>query len=399
MIIGIVILIIFGLVFYIINYAAREEAGGEAQLTEEQIKEINPIQNYVTFCLDKVSADALQLLGKQGGRIFSSQGGTEKDYRADEVGKFYVKDGSYIIPYAIMPLGVSVPPLSIEPPTYPWPDYPNNPPSFKIYGEDKFPPLYKNQGSHSLQRQLEEYVNTHIRNCTDFSVFQPQGFSVIAEAPNTSTIIGKKDVSVNLRFPLEITKTATGQKVKISKFNSNQKVRLKKIYGEFVKVLINKDITDIDFNPSTLSSSEMQVVVTRDYYNKDDLISIMDTQSKIWNEPYIMRFARKNRMPALQLISGPPTGMTFVADDLITTDMLNNITKISGSTTWESETIIADDPDEDAISFVYYKNNIAYPLQPTYTITDTDKNNGLSILVNATDGELSDYQLIALTIS
>ncbi|MBI2128639.1 hypothetical protein HYU07_00220 [Candidatus Woesearchaeota archaeon] len=391
MIIGIVILIIFGLVFYVISYAAKKESGGETELTEEQLQEIKPIQNYVTFCLDKVSADALQLLGKQGGVIFKSQGGTIKEYDASELGKFYLKDGSYIVPYAIMPLSISILSLSAELPAYPWQDYPNNPPLFRVYGEDRFPPLYKSQGSHSLQRQLESYVNDHIRNCTDFSVFQPQGFSVIAEAPNTSTIIGKKDVSVNLVFPLEITKTAAGQKVKISKFNSNQKVRLKTIY-DFVKNIINKDVTDIGFDPRTLSSSEMQVIVTAEYYNKDDLINIMDTQSKIWNEPYIMRFARKNRMPALQKISNPAG--SFNAGDLITNT--SNEIKINDVLLFKP---VADDPDEDAVDFVYNKNNLHATLTFPYNITNDDKINGLKIIVNATDGELSDYQEVKTPIS
>lgn len=396
-IIGIVILIISGLVFYVINYAAQKEAGGESELTEEQLQEIKPIQNYVTFCLDKVSADALQLLGKQGGRIFKSQGGTEKDYRADEEGEFYVKDGSYIIPYAIMPLKSSIGAYSVNPPDYPWNDYPGTPPKYTgVFGEDKFPPLYKSQGSHSLQRQLESYVNDHIANCTDFSVFQPQGFSITAEAPNASTIIGKKDVSINLKFPLEITKTATGQKVKISKFNSNQRVRLKVIY-DLAKSLINSDITDISFGLGNIVGDGMQVVVTRDYYNKDDLISIMDTQSKIWNENYIVRFARKNRMPALQKIENPTTAFSSGDEIEVQTNKIK-ITKSDGSI-WESDIIKADDPDEDAVELKYYKNYIDTQLiSSSYTVdaTDVTSSLGLKIVVKATDGELYDYQEIKI---
>lgn len=377
-IIGIVILFLFGLVFYVVNYAAKKESGGEAQLTQEQLTEIKPIQNYVAFCLDKTSADALQLLGRQGGVIFKSQGGTIKDYRADEEGAFYVKDGKYIIPYAITLLRFSIGATYFaNPPQYPWLDYPGNPPKFTgVFGEDQFPPIYAIYGAHSLQRQLEVYIDDHVKNCTDFSVFQSQGFTVVAGEPNTSTIITKKDVSINLNFPLEITKTSTGQKVEISKFNSNQKVRLKTMY-DFIKNIINQDITNITFNlDNTINSDGMRATVVRDYRGKDDLITIMDTQSKIWNENYIVRFARKNRPPALRKINNPAKSFN-VGDSIAENDAIAEPT--------------ADDPDEDKVSFVYNKNNLHASLAFPYTITEDDKLNGLFIIVNATDGEFSDY--------
>ena len=58
--------------------------------TKETTLDIQPINKFVTECLSIVSKDALLKIGRQGGYLFTSQGGTLIDYLDTDEGLFYV---------------------------------------------------------------------------------------------------------------------------------------------------------------------------------------------------------------------------------------------------------------------------------------------------------------------
>src|SRR5574341_43757 len=77
-IIGLLVVIAFGITLYAASKMGTRFETRETQQRVEQLG-IQPIQDYVTTCLSLAVTDALGLIGKQGGVIYKSQGGTTPD--------------------------------------------------------------------------------------------------------------------------------------------------------------------------------------------------------------------------------------------------------------------------------------------------------------------------------
>ena len=60
----------------------------------------NPIKEYLSKCLDATAKEAIMDLGRQGGRIYESQGGTYPDYDNPNL---YIESDGYNVPYNINP--------------------------------------------------------------------------------------------------------------------------------------------------------------------------------------------------------------------------------------------------------------------------------------------------------
>lgn len=72
-ILGIVILVIFGFVFTITQTAHEKKLEAEIEKPISDFLKSKTINYYVTTCLDKASREALTLIGTQGGFIYKEQ--------------------------------------------------------------------------------------------------------------------------------------------------------------------------------------------------------------------------------------------------------------------------------------------------------------------------------------
>src|SRR3989338_4998169 len=79
-IIGLVVLISISFVIYVVSSSAKKQATKEAVQSKQTRMNVQPIIEYVNQCLDKVSREGLELLGKQAGYIFKNQGGLETEF-------------------------------------------------------------------------------------------------------------------------------------------------------------------------------------------------------------------------------------------------------------------------------------------------------------------------------
>ncbi len=359
LIVVLVLVTISGLVIYLAKSGIQERTKINIEKTQEITTELQPITALVSNCLNGLAKDAILLIGKQAGYIYTSQGGTLNDYSDSDKGNLFIKYNDVNVGYNIVPPigsfddGSRV--YSAYLPVYPWKIFPYKDDtsygdSNRIYkgyfGRNKMPLLTKDNGLHSIQSNIESYVDKNIIKCLDFSLFENQGYKIKTDTPKSDAIIGNKDLTVNLILPLNIIHQKMKLNAELNEFSTIVNIRLKDIYF-FTEELINNDISDIkfDIDADTNNKDSMTIELIKDVNNKDDIVIITEHNSLVYGNPYQYIFARKNRAPALHYIK-------------------------SGSTPPYSPK--AEDPDEDSYTF-------------TTTITTPPK-------VEVSDGLLIDYQ-------
>src|SRR3989338_9017088 len=130
-IIVMILLLIFGLMFYFQKRVTEERGVREIQEQRMTIEAAQPMVDYITQCLDIWALRGLELLGQQGGVIFQSQGGLVEESMLQE-GKDYLFFGpeNAKIAYANERLTekenipVLLDTLAFQPPEYPYLSFP-----------------------------------------------------------------------------------------------------------------------------------------------------------------------------------------------------------------------------------------------------------------------------------
>ncbi len=310
-IIGILIVIAFGIAIYIGTAMSKRIQTAE---TTQHVEQIQPIQDYVTSCLDLATKEGLKLIGRQAGVLYQSQGGATPDYIEGEGTQYTTYTdaelGTLKTPFLILPPDGTVGTLFYsDPPKYPFENFPYAGEELIFngyYGTSQLPPLYKTsvegeKVENSVQQNLETFIAKRTTQCADWQQFEKQGFR-ITTGPATASLIfaqkqeqfaGEQYVNIELNWPIEIT-TPAGDKTKLENFAVREDTRLATIYYT-VKTIIDGDATDVSYSPqgsgaittTTIPQEENTIVITR------------DEQSLIDNKPFEFWIPRKNRRPAL----------------------------------------------------------------------------------------------------
>lgn len=386
MIVGLMLFIIVSFVLYLSKSTVKKQSQQSVKKTEETALKTQPIREFVQKCLDKLAKDAVVLLGKQGGYIYKSQGGTLIDYLGNE-GQFFVKHNNLNVAYNILPPKFAAPPYSSDIPAYPWAEFPyitktSDTEIFEGYfGISKIPPLTPSEGPHSIQTQIEAFIDNNIANCADFSIFKQQGFDINMQQSKTSVIIGISDVSIRSKIPITINNSATNEFAEFSDFSSSIDIRLKEIYF-FTKELIQNDIENIKFDIDDTANNKdlLSVRLINNVYANNDLIIVTDEKSLVYGKPFEYVFARKNRAPALYYIK--KNVLEFEHNHEIRREELLSDTEPK-----------AEDPDEDLLEFKFYRgergnNEISFPVKLNTPQID--------FRMEVNDGKLRDYQIITV---
>ena len=383
MIVGLVIFITISLVLYLYKSTIKKYSQQAIKKTQEASFDSQTIKQFVTKCLDKLAKDAIILLGRQGGYIYTSQGGTLIDYNDVDEGIFFVKYNGHNVAYNILP-----PKFAPQAPIYPWESFPyetdtSNTEIFEGYfGTNNIPPLYSYEGQHSIQTQIETFVDNQISSCANISLFESQGYDAELLGSKTQVTIGSTDVSVNSIIPLKITNTATKETSEMKYFSTKLDIRLKDIYY-FIIRLTDHDTKNIKFNLSDARNNEddfsIRVIKNIIYTNsKSDLVVVTDKKSLIYGKPFEYTFARKNRAPALYYLR--PNTLAFPYGYLINkTDLLQN------------KPLKAEDSDEDDYKFKIFMGESGDVEAQFPIVLNQDQ---IKFIIEVNDGALSDYQVI-----
>ncbi len=379
MIVGLVLFIVISLVLYLSKSAVKKQSVQNIKKTQETAIEIQPVKEFVTKCLDKLSKDAIVLLGKQGGYIYASQGGTLVDYTDTDEGLFFVKHNRLNVAYNILPPKFAAPPYSSEIPDYPWQTFPYKTATSSaeifegFFGISNIPPLNSSEGPNSIQTQIESFIDSNIGSCLNFNIFEKQGLSIDMQPSKTTVVIGSGDVSVQSKIPIKISDPATKEFAELNEFSTNLNIRLKDVYF-FTKELIENDIKNIKFNLGSTNNSKdfMNIKLIENVFSNDDLLIVTDEKSLILGKPFEYVFARRNRAPALYYIRKTalqfPQGYEIKKEDLLQNSQLK-----------------AEEPDEDNYTFT-----ITPQLPKILNIPQ------IKFKVEVSDGQLLDYQIVTV---
>lgn len=363
MIIGIILLVVFGFMFYVTSITAERELEESVSQTTGDLTETTAIKYYVTTCLDNALVEATKLIGLQGGVFYPGQPGSLIDPTDPVFSEFnYVEYKGSRIPYYITKpkdSGGEEQGQQVErPPFYPCyssnvkiPDIFKGPKCYESYshtdeiytlGNSMYPPLYLCKEEYvveqmggawcncplkycdfSIQEQLEVYIANYTKNCANITPEKFPGFEVRAGDVKARVLPSDEDLSVIIDFPIEIRIEGYKPVTEVMQFFSYQPVRINKIYRAVfglqtaTDTLIYKDTHNSTFDITRdsyeifrdigLSGVTIQRIPHPEYLDVS-IIIINDTSKEhlLAGENFIFRFARENRNPALNYISSEP---------------------------------------------------------------------------------------------
>lgn len=335
-IIGVVALFMAGLMLYYVGLQAKKSS--------PEFEDVTPVKNYVTSCVSKLSEEALILAGQQAGIIFTFQDGQYPEFQNKHEDKFFnlrKKDrnapvqaqrgrgrqpGQEDLPATpdedenVVPSGLLRPEDNLavyyaSPYEYPWIYFPYTPhnqnPSFSdssksyngYFGLNVMPKLNKDDAPLSIQYEIESFIGSRLKDCTNGFVLFPE-YKIEEKEVAASVLFADEDTVINVTYPLEIRKKAGGEVTKLSEFTAAKKVRMKKIH-EVANWIINNDISDITYDIQKQGiyygmNIEREPVDTNE--NVGTFITITDPESVLNDKQYEFMFTRQNRNPGLEYI-------------------------------------------------------------------------------------------------
>jgi hypothetical protein len=379
MLLGCLILIVISFVFYLGKQTASSQTKKETYLSQGTTFDTTSIKEYISACFEKTARDGMTLLGKQGGIIYSSQGGLyDLSYASGEYAVFQENGVITNVSYGLrkrtnrMYTCVDLPgtklycnntvgeftPLvditvgSFTGNPYPWVNFPylgsySSCINDTCFGKVSLPTL---DGDDSMYHQLEFYINNTITKCTNFSVFK--GFKITQIEPTDVKVnTTNQTVIAVLRYPLIIQDVLSKRETKLDLFYYDTNIRLKYLHSLAID-LVRKDSNDPRFiitsdNPDT-AHIETSVIYDNPsastYFNsynseKGNIFRIKDNFSGM---PFTFQFARANRAPVLGNFSSPNN---IDRNFIINASYFNNMSVY--------------DPDEETISKRYSSTHLS----------------------------------------
>jgi len=286
MIIGLVIFILTGFLFYLQTYTTKKVMDSNIEKIYSDFLSKSAIDQRLKSCLDRSTNDALILAGLQGGNIYIDQvKGSKNATIANQTVPYEINNTIYRVGY-----GILAPKLGM--PKHPdVPDYPylgplvDNPRNLRgIFGEHtRFPmhglsitPLCDRNGpnyfnisgaryscesvdpfnENSVQHYLQLFIKNKTLECVNLTAGRIAfDYEVVEEEGNVSVLIGDTDVIVTMEYPITIKANDKSITYTMA-LNTRPKVRLKLIH-ELATHLIHSifdmnvpksDVNNIFFN-------------------------------------------------------------------------------------------------------------------------------------------------------
>lgn len=405
-ILGFVLIVTFTFLLFARSTILQGQLQTQAEIVVREAIESSNINIYVESCLDRIGDDAIYLLSLQGGRLYTSQGGSFPDPNPADLGKNYLTFNfsqsfhnisfynSSNVAYGILPnLNSSCLYLSL--PGYPFfntsldmikSKYHNKsvltglcgsytgafgvfslPPLCDPVGSNRINVTGNNQsfyrfgsckfgyGDNSIQVQLETYISNALKSCVDFTVFENYGYNItVLNEPNTTVTFADEYFIASVEYPLYVQLRRSRFKTHAS-FDSKRDIRFKQFY-EYIQSLLQKEYKDINFDiensyDNTFMGWDQAISLLR-VSNPcvgcstgiyDDLFQMIDNKTTIRGSPLVFLFYVKNRAPVIDWIkSGQKYDIVVREGQEIRIDPFGK------------------DPDENFVSYYYsgWKENI-----------------------------------------
>jgi len=260
-VLGIVILVIFGLVFFVSRQSSDAVLEKKINKIYGDFLRSSDIKNYVSSCLDRSINDGVKLAALQGGKIYNYQ--VEGGYNitsANETIPFNYAGSIHNVSY-----GIKAPKISL--PDYPYygglvenpileksPEYLyksvfaliesdiRNPYSLTALCNYYGPNIYNATGAAftcetstltniSIQQYLQNFIINRTKSCVNFPQFITETKYNISEG-NVSgfVLVGNNDLFVSAKYPIVISIKGGPPTTRFLEFVSRPKTRLKLIH-------------------------------------------------------------------------------------------------------------------------------------------------------------------------
>ena len=237
-ILGIIIVAIIGITYFVLNQRAEELTKKEAKFDESKLQ---PLKVYVEDCIKQEGNKVLELLGKQGGDVDS---GLYQYYYDNKISYLCYTD------------------------------------SFNACNNRR-PNLINH-----MENEIKNYMETNLRKCINLNEVKKAGFKV--EAGNefkVSVSIGRLNTIINLDYPITITKGNTI--VKENRFTNTFDVPLGRL-AEVVNYGIDEEITAGEFyTVPYMLRHQGEIEIQKQEIRDGNRIYILNLR----NDPYIFQYA------------------------------------------------------------------------------------------------------------
>lgn len=272
LILGILLLITTAIVLYLQGKILGEKTF--KPVIDEVPLEFQPIKDYMDRCIEETSMEAITLLGLHGGYIGLEPGDalyTKTAFQTDPAGVnptesdavTFTEGSNWKIPY--------------------WYHLESK---NGCTGNCEFaslqPPLYRKDGSNSIEAQLDVYIQEHLQECLQqFRDFEKQGFHVTEEGKlQVVSLIGKEQMNVYLTYPLAV-QSEFGE-IDIENFGISLDVDLDDLYN------LAAAITTLQQQHRFLEANAMNLVAGFQGLDEEKLppLAATDFSSKslVWSE-------------------------------------------------------------------------------------------------------------------
>ena len=268
---GILIIILAGIVFFI----QRAQVTKEIEASVKRIvvpPEAQPMQEYLTQCLEKTTIQGIQLMASQGGWI-QPKARINKARPTEGEAVPLSPDSDQYIPYWYFLAS------------------PND-----CTGTCTFaglaPPL-KKPLPESMEAQLDLYIATHVKECLgDYSSFTSQGYIVSEQGPLlVSTTILPKSVTAYAAYPLRFERP--GASLQTNEIFTSIPVKLGKIYQ------LANDLTSLERDHRFLERHLRQLIDLQSGTGQDQLPPISEVEFRFASGTAWTKTSVKNRLKDL----------------------------------------------------------------------------------------------------
>ncbi|USN45918.1 MAG: hypothetical protein H6502_02180 [Candidatus Woesearchaeota archaeon] len=300
-IVALVLIIVFAFMFSLQADLAKQRARETLMQTVGDKIVAAQLDEYVASCIGNIYEDAILKLSRQGGIIYDYQGGFDPlppDYLALQ----YEGDDVNVTPIISTSSSCSL--VQPDPPNYPVANLPlaafvtyyattgcyfsdkssgflgdntlaklcdpNGPNSPRLQGADFRqlcdPDDYALLSNQSVQKQLAQYIETHLLSCVDTSVFTRLGYNITAGEPAARLLWSPQGAQINVTLPLTILVSDLGNVAVLQDFYYTSKVPFRSLYSlvnEFAAREQQDPLFFAEDNFTTLRSYESNYRLTR----------------------------------------------------------------------------------------------------------------------------------------
>lgn len=239
-IVGIIIVILIGFLFYIKGYNITD-LKSEEQKTIVIPPQIVPIKDFINSCIKSNGADGIYLISMQGGFLNPEPYVSIKTFK---VGFLYSDQ------------------------------------------ESKLPSLQ------DIERDISGYVKFKLNDCiNDFKSLKEKGFDIKTDTIKINTIINEDSVEIIVDFPVTVEKS--GVTISLPReYNQIFPIRLKKYY-DVANNIVKKEIEDSSRIDAIFLLDQNISVDFTNYGNNIIVYALRDDESIIGDKQYLFVFANE----------------------------------------------------------------------------------------------------------